>query len=336
MVRAMPRQPLPLNRPLAGLAPRERRVARRQGGARGGRCGAGAGGACRAAASNPDDPAMLSFAGLAHRALGDTLGALRPARARRRARARSRPDPPRAGRDADRRAPPRPRAGDARCTARCGARSAPAALLARAEALGRLGDQAGEVEVLEQAPATHPGSAAVRLRLGHALRALGDADAALGQYRAILAESSRPRRGVVEHRQSALDAVRRRRPGRDARRACRPRRLARRPGADPVRARPRRGSRRQRRSGVRALCRGQCPPPAPVAPRSRAVRGAPQGLGRACSPPTSSPAAPAMAAPRPRRSSSSGCTARARPWSSRCSAATPRSRAPPSFPTSTS
>ena len=42
--------------------------------------------------------------------------------------------------------------------------------------------------VIAEAVADNPGSTAVRLRLGHALRALGEVDAALGQYRAILAD----------------------------------------------------------------------------------------------------------------------------------------------------
>ena len=183
----MPRQPLPLSRPPVGIAPREAVL-------RAAKAALAAGDPARAQAVlaaplrlNPDDPAMLSFAGLAHRALGDTLGALRLLE---RAVALAPDLSPTCLALAETLVEAhRPGAAlemlDALPEA---ARSAPGAVLARAEALGRLGDQAGEVAVLRQATATHPASATLRLRLGHALRALGDADAALGHYRAILAD----------------------------------------------------------------------------------------------------------------------------------------------------
>ena len=183
----MPRQPLPLNRPLAGLVSRDAVL-------RAAKAALASGDPARAQAvlaaplrHNPDDPAMLSFAGLAHRALGDTLGAprlleravalapdLAPTRL---ALAETLIDAHRPG--------PALNMLDALPKA---AQSLPAALLARAAALGRLGDQDGEIEVLRQAAVTHHDSPAVRLRLGHALRALGDVDGALGHYRAILAD----------------------------------------------------------------------------------------------------------------------------------------------------
>ena len=136
---------------------------------------------------NPDDPAMLSFAGLAHRGLGDTLGALRLLE---RAVALA-PDltPTRLALaqtmiDAHR---PRPALAmlDALPDA---AQDSPAALLARAAALGEVGDQPGEVAALRRLAAIDPDNSIVNLRLGHALRAMGDSKAALGQYRSILAD----------------------------------------------------------------------------------------------------------------------------------------------------
>ena len=136
---------------------------------------------------HPDDPAMLSFAGLAHRALGDPLGALRlleravalaPGLAPiRLALAETLIDAHRPG-----------RALAMLDALPIAARQTPEALLARAEALGQLGDQIGEVAFLRQAAAIDPGSSTVRLRLGHALRALGEHDVALAQYRAILVD----------------------------------------------------------------------------------------------------------------------------------------------------
>jgi len=136
---------------------------------------------------HPDDPAMLSFAGLAHRALGDTLGALRLLE--------------RAVALAPGLAPTRLALAETLIDAHRPkralvildalpdvAKQTPKALLARAEALGRLGYQIGETAVLRQAAAIDPGSTVVKLRLGHALRALGETDAALAQYRAILAD----------------------------------------------------------------------------------------------------------------------------------------------------
>jgi tetratricopeptide (TPR) repeat protein len=136
---------------------------------------------------HPDDPAMLSFAGIAHRGLGDTLGALdlleravalapdlAPTRLALAEVLIDAHRPKRALATLD--ALPEPM------------QRVPTALLARAEAHGRLGDQAGEVAVLREAAAIEPGSIAVRLRLGHALRALGETDEALAEYRRILAK----------------------------------------------------------------------------------------------------------------------------------------------------
>ena len=76
-----------------------------------------------------------------------------------------------------------------------------AALLARADALGQLGDQQGEVASFGAIASEAPVAVPVRLRLGHALRALGRVDEAIAEYRAILAEDPRMRRGLVEPRQ---------------------------------------------------------------------------------------------------------------------------------------
>ena len=140
------------------------------------------------------DPAMLSLAALAHRGLGDPIGALAlferalafapglvPTRlayaetlieAHRAAQALETLDE----------LPPKAR-GDR------------AAILARANALGKLGDQDGEVAQLRRLAALDPANAAMKLRLGHALRALGKVDDAIGQYRAIIA--GRPHSGAA-------------------------------------------------------------------------------------------------------------------------------------------
>ena len=61
-------------------------------------------------------------------------------------------------------------------------------ILARANALGLLGDQAGEVAVLRQLLVIDQGHPTTRLRLGHALRAVGEVEEAIGLYRAILTD----------------------------------------------------------------------------------------------------------------------------------------------------
>lgn len=74
-------------------------------------------------------------------------------------------------------------------------RNGRAARLVRADALGRLGEQQGEVAELRRIASEAPVAVPVRLRLGHSLRALGQADEAVAEYRAILAEY--PRCGVA-------------------------------------------------------------------------------------------------------------------------------------------
>ncbi len=136
---------------------------------------------------HPDDPAMLSFAGIAHRALGDTLGALHLLE---RAVARA-PDlaPARLALAETLIEAHHPKRALAMLDALPDAMGRGlTALLARAEALGRLGDQASETAVLREAAVMEPRSTAIGLRLGHGLRALGEADQALAEYRAITAE----------------------------------------------------------------------------------------------------------------------------------------------------
>lgn len=158
---------------------------------------------------HPDDPAMLSFAGIAHHRLSDTLGAVSLLE--------------RAVALAPDLAPTRLALAEALIDARRPKRAlvmldalpqamqgAPTAILARAEALGALGDQAGEVAVLREAAASDPDSAAVKLRLGHALRALGETGAALAQYRVVLA--AQPGHGaawwsIANLRSTRLDAA---------------------------------------------------------------------------------------------------------------------------------
>ncbi|MDQ3144627.1 MAG: sulfotransferase [Pseudomonadota bacterium] len=142
--------------------------------------------------ARPDDPAMLGLAALAHRELGDPLGALAlferalslapdlaPARL---AYAETLIE--------TNRAPQAIAALDALPEAmRCQRRAA----LARASALGKIGDQHGEVAVLGAFAAENPGDSGPRLRLGHALRALGETDRAIAEYRAVVAD--RPHHG---------------------------------------------------------------------------------------------------------------------------------------------
>ncbi|MCY7339500.1 MAG: sulfotransferase [Sphingomonas bacterium] len=132
-----------------------------------------------------DDPAMLGLAGLAHRGLGDALGAIDLLK---RAIALA-PDlvllrialgetlidahraaPAMAVFDA---LPPE-------------ARAQRPVILARATALGLLGDEAGEVAALRQLLVIDDDHPTTRLRLGHALRAMGEVDEAIALYRAIL------------------------------------------------------------------------------------------------------------------------------------------------------
>jgi tetratricopeptide (TPR) repeat protein len=158
---------------------------------------------------HPDDPAMLSFAGIAHRALGDTLGALGLLE--------------RAVKIAPDLAPSRLALAETLIDAHRPKRAlamlnalpeamqrAPTVLLVRALALGSLGDQANEITVLRKAAAVEPRSTAIRLRLGHALRAIGQTDEALAEYRAILAEN--PANGaawwsISNLRSTGLDAA---------------------------------------------------------------------------------------------------------------------------------
>ena len=141
-----------------------------------------------------DDAAMLGLAAFAHRGLRDPVGALALFE-----RALSlAPDS----------APMRlafagtlieaNRAGDAILALDllpAAVRNGRAARLVRADALGRLGDQQGEVAELRRIAGDTPVAVPVRLRLGHALRALGQADEAIAEYRAILADD--PRCGVA-------------------------------------------------------------------------------------------------------------------------------------------
>jgi tetratricopeptide (TPR) repeat protein len=141
-----------------------------------------------------DDAAMLSLAAFAHRGLRDPVGAIAlferalvlapDAVPVRLAYAGTLIEANRAGEAlaALDRLPAEARAGSA-------------ARLVRADALGRLGDQKGEVSELRQIASKAPVAVPVRLRLGHALRALGQADEAVAEYRAILADD--PRGGVA-------------------------------------------------------------------------------------------------------------------------------------------
>jgi tetratricopeptide (TPR) repeat protein len=158
---------------------------------------------------HPNDPAMLSFAGIAHRALGDTLGALDLLE---RAVALAPDLPPTRFALAETLLDAhRPKRALAMLDALPGSmQRAPTLWLARAQALGSLGDQAGEIAVLRDAAAIEPGSTAIRLRLGHAMRAIGQTDEALAEYRAILAED--PANGaawwsIANLRSTGLDAV---------------------------------------------------------------------------------------------------------------------------------
>lgn len=68
-------------------------------------------------------------------------------------------------------------------------------ILARANALGLLGDQAGEVAALRQLLVIDGDHPTTRLRLGHALRAMDQVDEAIALYRAILVDH--PHNGVA-------------------------------------------------------------------------------------------------------------------------------------------
>ncbi len=68
-------------------------------------------------------------------------------------------------------------------------------ILARATALGLLGDQAGEVAALRELLVIDDHHPTTRLRLGHALRAMGEVDEAIALYRAILVDH--PHNGVA-------------------------------------------------------------------------------------------------------------------------------------------
>jgi tetratricopeptide (TPR) repeat protein len=183
----MPRLPSPLIRRPSGLPKREEVLGLAKAALR-------AGDPARARAVlaaplrlHPDDPAMLSFAGIAHRALRDTLGALELLE---RAVALA-PDlaPTRLAFAEVLIDVHRPKRALAMLDALPEAmKRVPTVLLARAQAFGRLGDQASEIAVLREAAGIEPGSTAIRLRLGHALRAVGQTDEALAEYRAILSE----------------------------------------------------------------------------------------------------------------------------------------------------
>ena len=120
-----------------------------------------------------DDPAMLGLAALAHRGLGDLLGALSLfERALKLA-----PDLvairlPYAETLVEAHRPRQ--ALDMLDALPEGVRDERAAVLARASALGKLGDQPGEVAELRRLAALDPRHSATNLRLGHALRSLGD------------------------------------------------------------------------------------------------------------------------------------------------------------------
>lgn len=131
------------------------------------------------------DPAILSLAALAHRGLGDPIGALALFD---RALAFA-PDlvPTRLGYAETLIEAHRP--GEALATLDVlplADRDQRPALLLRANALGALGDQHGEVEVLRRIAALDGSNPAAQLRLGHALRALGEVDDAIACYRAII------------------------------------------------------------------------------------------------------------------------------------------------------
>lgn len=138
-----------------------------------------------------DDPALLSLAALAHRGLGDLTGALAlferalklaPELPARLAYAETLIEAHRPT-----------QALEVLDALPADLREGRPALLARANALGKLGDQPGEVAELRRLAALDPRHASTLLRLGHALRALGDVDEAITHYRAILAD--RPRSG---------------------------------------------------------------------------------------------------------------------------------------------
>ena len=134
-----------------------------------------------------DDPAMLGLAALAHRGLGDLLGALSLfERALKLA-----PDLvairlPYAETLVEAHRPRQ--ALDMLDALPEGVRDERAAVLARASALGKLGDQPGEVAELRRLAALDPRHSATNLRLGHALRSLGEVDDAIAHYRAIIAD----------------------------------------------------------------------------------------------------------------------------------------------------
>lgn len=134
-----------------------------------------------------DDPAMLSLAALAHRGLGDLVGALALF--------------DRALRLAPDLAPARLAYAETLIEAHrhrdalamldalpATIRDDRPAMLVRATALGKLGDQPGEIAALRRLAALDPRNGPIQLRLGHALRALGEVDAAIAHYRALLAD----------------------------------------------------------------------------------------------------------------------------------------------------
>lgn len=134
-----------------------------------------------------DDPAMLGLAALAHRGLGDLIGALALFEralafapdlvAIRLPYAEVLIEAHRPG-----------QAIEALDALPAKVRADRPAVLARANALGKLGDQPGEVAELRRLTELEPGHAATRLRLGHALRATGEVADAIAQYRAIIAD----------------------------------------------------------------------------------------------------------------------------------------------------
>jgi tetratricopeptide (TPR) repeat protein len=140
--------------------------------------------------ARPDDAAMLSLAALAHRGLRDPVGALALLERAlslvhdsvqiRLAYAGTLIEANRAS-----------EAITALDQLPASVRLERASRLVRADALGRLGDQQGEVAELRAIASVEPGAISVRLRIGHALRALGQADEAIAAYRAALAEQPR-------------------------------------------------------------------------------------------------------------------------------------------------
>lgn len=134
-----------------------------------------------------DDPAMLGLAALAHRGLGDLIGALSLfERALNLAPDLVAVRLPYAETLIDAHRPQQ--ALDMLDALPASARDERQAVLARANALGKLGDQAGEVAELRRLAGLDPRHAATNLRLGHALRSLGEVDDAIAHYRAIIAD----------------------------------------------------------------------------------------------------------------------------------------------------